>query len=156
LTATRFTDFQVNEITKDGEIVHLTDFYNNSRELVRATSQSATASPSVQNPSQSNEPMRTAGKDDSAVTSQECAAEEKPHTQTEEPPKDSIAESDRNTLVDLVGQKTAEELILFYAKIQQNPKAAPKAHGDVSIPTIGEKSRRSQVHGVSRPSSIDA
>ncbi|KAI1153070.1 pseudouridine synthase [Nemania diffusa] len=144
---TRFTDFQVNEILKDGEIAHLTDFYNNSRELARATSQSAATPPNNRNPSQPNEPMRTAGKGDVAVTSQECAAEEKSRTQVEEPPKHSISEPDKKALVDLLGQKTAEELIEFYAKIQQNPKAAPKTRGDVSIPTIGDKSRRSQVHG---------
>lgn len=155
LTVIRFTDFQVNEILKDGEIAHLTDFYNNSRELARATSQSAATPPNNRNPSQPNEPMRTAGKGDVAVTSQECAAEEKSRTQVEEPPKHSISEPDKKALVDLLGQKTAEELIEFYAKIQQNPKAAPKTRGDVSIPTIGDKSRRSQVHGVSRPSSID-
>ncbi|KAJ8127344.1 hypothetical protein O1611_g6292 [Lasiodiplodia mahajangana] len=147
-TRTRFTDFQVNEITKDGEVVHLSDFHNNSRELARATSQSATTPPPVsQRPPQTDEPVRTVDEGAITIANKECPVEAKPDTQVEEPPKDSINESDKNALVDLVGLKTAEELINFYAKIQQNPKAAPKAQGDVSIPAIGDKSRRSQVHG---------
>ncbi|KAI1168601.1 pseudouridine synthase [Nemania serpens] len=91
--------------------------------------------------------MRTAGGGDTAATSQERAVEEGPNTQVEEQPKDSIVESDKNALVDLVGQTTAESLTIFYAKIQQNSKAAPKTYGHVSIPTIDDKAQRSRVHG---------
>ncbi|KAI0097630.1 pseudouridine synthase [Nemania sp. FL0031] len=146
-TRTRFTDFQVNEITKDGEVVHLSDFHNNSRELARATGQTAATTPAAQKPSQSNKPVRTVDESMTAATKKERATEAKPSSQAGELPKDSINEPDKNVLVDLVGSKTAEELIGFYAKIQQNPKAAPKTQGDVSIPAIGDKSRRSRVHG---------
>lgn len=72
----------------------------------------------------------------------------------EEQPQDSIAESDKNALVELLGQTTAESLTAFYSKIQQNSKAAPKTHGNVSIPTIEDKAQRSRVHGVSELGSI--
>ncbi|KAI1125009.1 pseudouridine synthase [Nemania abortiva] len=145
-TRTRFTDFQVNEITKNGEVVHLSDFHNNSRELARATSQSATIPP-TQKPSQHDEPVRTVDEGVNAVTKKERPAEAKTNTRDEELSKESISESDKNALVDLVGQQTADELIAFYTKIQQNSKAAPKTQGDVNIPTIGDKSQRSRVHG---------
>lgn len=70
------------------------------------------------------------------------------------PAQDDITESDRATLVELVGQATTEELVAFYAKIQRDPKARPKTHGDIDIPAIGDKSQRSRVHGVSTPGSF--
>lgn len=144
---TRFTDFQVNEITKDGEVVHLNDFYNNARELASSTNQSAPTNTSTTKISQLDKPMPPAGEGDTAATSQDRAVEEGPNTQVEEQPKDGISDSDNNALVDLVGLTTAEHLTVFYAKIQQNPKAAPKTHGNVSIPTIEDKAQRSRVHG---------
>ncbi|KAJ2995966.1 hypothetical protein NUW58_g1131 [Xylaria curta] len=136
-----YTDFQVNEITEDGEVIHLKDFYNNTRELAQATSQSAATSSSTQ------KPMSTVGQDNTAIKGQDRALEEKPSTQVEESPNDSITELERNNLVDLVGQTTADELIDFYVKIQQNARATPKSQRDVIISAIGDKSQRSRVHG---------
>ncbi|KAI0539876.1 pseudouridine synthase [Xylaria digitata] len=144
---TRYTDFQVNEITKDGEVVHLNDFYHNSRELARATRQGATTPSSIQKNSQPGEPGSTVGQGNSIIKSQELAIEENTNSSIEDPPKDNITESDKNALVDLVGQTTADELITFYTKIIQGSKGAAKAQGDVIIPTIRDKSQRSRVHG---------
>ncbi|KAI1281454.1 pseudouridine synthase [Xylaria sp. FL0933] len=144
---TRYTDFQVNEITKDGEVVHLSDFHSNSRELVRATSQSAATSPSTQKQSQPAEAKSTVLEESSAVRDDERASEDKSNTPIEESPDNSITESDRSSLVNLVGQTTADELIAFYAKILQSSKTASKSSGVINIPSIKEKSQRSQVHG---------
>ncbi|KAI3337510.1 pseudouridine synthase [Xylariaceae sp. AK1471] len=144
---TRYTDFQVHEITKDGEVVCLNDFHNNAREMARAASQSSAAPSSTQTPPQPDEPKSIAGEDNMAVKSQEHAPGEEPSTRDGEPSKDGITESDKAALVDLVGQTATDELIAFYTKIQQNPKASPKSQGDVNIPTIGDKSQRSRVHG---------
>ncbi|KAI1743550.1 pseudouridine synthase [Xylaria scruposa] len=144
---TRFTDFQVNEITQDGEVVHLKDFYNNARELSRAASQNATSPSSSQKLSQSDGPVSAVDEGNTTTKTQEGTIEEKPKTHVEEPPNGSITESDKNTLIDLVGLMTADELIELYIKIQEKSKAAPKSQGDVIIPTIGDKSQRSRVHG---------
>ncbi|KAI1426732.1 pseudouridine synthase [Xylaria sp. FL1777] len=144
---TRYTDFLVNEITKDGEVVHLNDFHSNSRELSRATSQSATTPSSIPKPSQSNGLKSTVGEDSSAVKSEGCETGAKASTPVESSLKNSISEPDRNALVDLVGQTTADELIVFYFKILQGSEAAFKGPGYVSIPTIRDKAQRSRVHG---------
>ncbi|KAI1754363.1 pseudouridine synthase [Xylaria castorea] len=144
---TRFTDFQVNEITQDGEVVHLKDFYNNARELARAASQRATSPSSTQKLSQPDRPVNTVDEENTTIKNEEGAIEEKPKAHVEEPPNDSITESDKNALTDLVGLTTADELIDLYIKIQEKSKAAPKSQGDVIIPAIGDKSQRSRVHG---------
>ncbi|KAI1828349.1 pseudouridine synthase [Xylaria intraflava] len=140
---TRYTDFQVNELTKDGEVVHLSNFFNNSRELARSASQGTSMLPSTYKPSQ---PKNIAGEGNAAVKTQEQAAETKTNDRAEEPPKEGINEPDKNALADLVSLKTAEELIAFHARIQENPKAGPKTHGDVNISTITDKSQRSRIH----------
>ncbi|KAI1313589.1 pseudouridine synthase [Xylaria venustula] len=144
---TRYTDFLVNEITKDGEVVHLSDFHSNSRDLSQAGSQNVPAPSNPAKPTQSNEPKSSVSGETSAVKREELVSEEKAITPVEESSKDSIAESDKNALVDLVGQTTADALTMLYAKILQNPRAGPKGSGDVCIPTIGDKSERSRVHG---------
>ncbi|KAI0816420.1 pseudouridine synthase [Xylaria sp. FL0064] len=144
---TRYTDFQVNEITKDGEVVHLSDFHSNSRELARAASQNAATSPSTQKQSQPAEAKSTVLEESSAVRDEEHASEDKSNTPIEESSENSITESDRSSLVNLVGQTTAYELIAFYAKILQSSKTASKSSGVINIPSIQEKSQRSQVHG---------
>lgn len=88
------------------------------------------------------------------MKNQEDAIEDKPKAQVDEPLNDNITELDKNTLTDLVGQTTADELIDLYVKIQQKSKAVLKSQGGVIIPTMGDKSQRSRVHGVSRPNSI--
>ncbi|KAI2637468.1 pseudouridine synthase [Xylaria nigripes] len=144
---TRYTDFQVNELTKNGEVVHLGDFYNNSRELAGAASQKNITSPENLTPSQHEKLKSTIGDNNTTVKDQEQNAEGKARTEAEQQSKDSILESDKATLVDLLGQTTTNELIDFYAKILKTPKAAPKSHGDISIPPIADKTQRSRVHG---------
>ncbi|KAI0446038.1 pseudouridine synthase [Xylaria telfairii] len=143
---TRFTDFQVNEITQDGDVVHLNDFHSNARELARAASQNTTSS-STKKPSQTDRPISAANEENTAMKNQEDAIEDKPKTQVEEPPNDNITELAKDTLSDLVGQTTADELIDLYVKIQHKSKAGLKSLEDVIIPTMGDKSQRSRVHG---------
>ncbi|KAI0406722.1 pseudouridine synthase [Xylaria palmicola] len=149
---TRFTDFQVNEITKDGVVVHLREFYRNARELAQATSQDG-AGPSgtekLSQPSQPSQPGEIAktASEDITINSQHDESEEKPSTQNAELPGGGISETDKTILVDLLGQKTADELILFYTQIQQNAKSASNSQGNVNIPTIEDKAQRSRIHG---------
>ncbi|TRX91732.1 hypothetical protein FHL15_007285 [Xylaria flabelliformis] len=141
---TRFTDFQVNEITQDDEVVHLKDFYSNTRELARAASQNATSPSSVQKRSEPDRPVSTVDGENTATENQEVTIEGKPKAHIEEPPNGSITESDKNTLVDLVGLTTAEELVELYIKTQEKSKVAHRSQGDVIIPTIGDKTQRSR------------
>ncbi|GAP89602.2 putative tRNA pseudouridine synthase D [Rosellinia necatrix] len=142
----RFTDFQVNEITKDGEVVHLNDFYNNTRDQARAASQGnimPVGTPKLDEP---DEPVHTTSKDDTVANISEHT-EDMPGASVDEPPTDNITESDKNALVDLVGQPSADELISLYSKIQQKSKTTSNTHGNICIPAIGDKSQRSLVHG---------
>lgn len=85
---------------------------------------------------------------DVAITDKELTAEEKPAT-VELSPKGTIADSDEAVLVELLGQSTADELMALYTNVLQSSKPTPDHQGDVSIPSIADKSQRSRVHAVS-------
>ena len=131
----------MNEITKDGEVVHLSDFHSNTRELGRAASHTTVTSSSTQQPPEPVAPKSTAQEGDSADKPEKPAADEAP--------KNDITESDKVALVDLLGQATADELLDFYDRVLQNSKSTQKGPGDITIPSIEDKSQRSRVHGVS-------
>lgn len=70
-----------------------------------------------------------------------------------EPPKsENTAEtaipSGKSALVDLLGQETTDELVAFYTKIKQDPGAKPKSFGDMSIPAVTDRAKRSKIHTV--------
>ncbi|KAI1180026.1 pseudouridine synthase [Nemania sp. FL0916] len=145
---TRYTDFLVNEITKDGKVVHLHDFHRNARELSRAAaSQHAATQVSAPKPSKPDDATSTVGDTNTVGSDKEHTAKENSNPQADHAPSDKISDTDIDTLVDLVGQTAADQLIVFFTKIQQNSKPLPNAHEFVTIPAIGEKSKRSQIHG---------
>ncbi|KAI1414695.1 pseudouridine synthase [Hypoxylon sp. FL1857] len=135
---TRFTDFQVHEISNNGEVIHLHDFQTNARQLTNTeTSRQSAATPEVAQTSQPNE---------DAIKTQE------PHTPANvEQPKDeaestTISPSDQTVLADLVGQATTEELVDLYSKANKDKKVQPKISTAVKIAAISDKAQRSRVH----------
>ncbi|KAI2631006.1 pseudouridine synthase [Hypoxylon sp. NC1633] len=146
---TRFTDFQVHEISKDGEVVHLHDFQTNPRELPNAgTSRQPTTRPQVSQPSLSKENKKPGADNVSAVPTK---TPESQNSAPSEQPKNgeissAISESDRTALAELLGQDTVEELVDLYGKSNENTKAKAKDLGAVKIAAISDKAQRSRVH----------
>ncbi|KAI0180491.1 pseudouridine synthase [Hypoxylon sp. FL1284] len=139
---TRFTDFQVHEISKDGEVVHLKDFPRNAKELAK-----------VENPNQaalSSHPKSDPSADNSAAVAITKTQEPQPATGSGQPDggedRFTVSPSDRTTLADLVGQDTAEKLIDLRAKADEDKKLRPKDLGAVDIAAMTDKAKRSQVH----------
>ncbi|KAI1457596.1 pseudouridine synthase [Annulohypoxylon moriforme] len=131
-TRTRFTDFQVNEISKDGTVIHLHDLRMSTKDQAKTEpSRQPTAKPQS-SPSQPQHGNPTASSDDTPTVNKEGPA--------------SISESDRSILIDLLGQTTTEELIDLYSKANENKKSAFKTPIFVKISAITEKSQRSRVH----------
>ncbi|KAI0603473.1 pseudouridine synthase [Biscogniauxia sp. FL1348] len=146
---TRYTDFQVHEITKDGEVVRLKEYFTNARDLARSVSQTTpqttTDVPATTKPSSfppvSEDPTREINSTTSSAK-EELTEESKGGQDS----STAITPSDQSLLEDLVGQITTEELVALYTKIIQNPKAPPKSHGEVKTQSITDKAMRSQVH----------
>ncbi|KAI0480467.1 pseudouridine synthase [Xylariaceae sp. FL0804] len=144
-TRTRFTDFQVHEITKDGEVVHLQDYHTDPRALARkenAKLTTPTGNESTQTP--------TGAKVSHSENVESLKNQERPSPQDSEAEKQAafvpVSEADRASLVELFGLSTTDELAGLYDKINRDPKAKPNSLGHVKIPSIDDKAKRSQVH----------
>ncbi|KAI1658215.1 pseudouridine synthase [Daldinia decipiens] len=145
---TRFTDFQVHEISKNGEVVHLHDFQTNARELAKPTPDQPTAKPQVAKPLYSEEGKTLTTDTVDIVAANDTASQ--PSASSEQP-KDggsstTISVSDQTVLIDLLGQSTAEGLIDLYSKANESTKAQPKTSKFVTIAAITDKAQRSRVH----------
>ncbi|KAI2469263.1 pseudouridine synthase [Annulohypoxylon bovei var. microspora] len=138
-TRTRFTDFQVNEISQNGEVIHLHDLQMNAKDLAKTeTSRQSTANPQVSSSSQSQH--------DNPIASGSGTSTVK----TEEPMKGeestNISQSDRSILTDLLGQTATEQLIDLHGKVNEDKKSHPQAPADVKIAAIRDRSQRTRVH----------
>ncbi|KAI1268679.1 pseudouridine synthase [Xylariaceae sp. FL1019] len=145
---TRYTDFQVHEISNDGEVVHLNDFVNNAREMARTSSQAAVPQPTVQKPTQASEPEIAASKAEVVASEHAQTDPEAEITQTEgaSRPKEYVSESDKQALVELVGETVTDDLISLNERICLLSRPLPKSGAVVKIPAIGDKAQRSRVH----------
>ncbi|CAJ2506424.1 Uu.00g005540.m01.CDS01 [Anthostomella pinea] len=220
---TRFTDFQVHEITKEGEVLHLTDYPMHARDLpktvplLQTTSSSASQSSKPAKPTQSqdskgaaqdnsatggsvptegsaptngstpvegdvsnggnapiegsaptdgstpvegnlsnegNAPIDGSASSGGAVLTKGVGSDvkdtERPALGADQPMGDQgsvmvIPRSDETALVNILGQAAAQDLIAFFEKMKNNPRAPLKSHGEVKLPPI-DRSLRSQIH----------
>ncbi|KAI1082281.1 pseudouridine synthase [Whalleya microplaca] len=142
---TRFTDFQVHEISKDGEVVHLHDVPLNAKDLYKAAPRQLTTKSGATQPSQLNQASPSVDSNDTIVR------ENKESTTSSEQPKEqdnsnnTISSSDQTILADVLGQNVTEGLIDLYNKVSQD-KVQPKSLAAVKIPAISDKAERSRVH----------
>ncbi|KAI5867973.1 pseudouridine synthase [Durotheca rogersii] len=137
---TRFTDFQVHEISKDGEVIHLHDFQTNARDTTGAPP----ARPLVVQPSQSRAVPTTEA--DSIGATAANTPEIQPPINSEQPGDENttaVSTADQAILTDLLGQGPAEELINLHSNVSKDPKSDPSS---VIIASISDKAQRSRVH----------
>lgn len=108
------------------------------------------ATPQAVQPSQSKDGKVT---DNDAVVTATKTQETQPVAKSEQPENGgdsfAISSSDQTTLVELLGQETAEKLIDLRSKADEDKKVRPKDLGAVNIAAIPDKAKRSQVHSVS-------
>ncbi|KAH7037943.1 pseudouridine synthase [Microdochium trichocladiopsis] len=145
---TRYTDFQVNEINKAGEVVHLKEFYTNAKDFARA--ESSRLEPQDNSVSQPADAQAQSATQTETVKNGEPNSDSKSTSESKvEEAKESVdgpTDSDRTLLAELVGADTAQELSGLYDKILQDPKAKAQSHGSVQIPAIEDKGTRSRIH----------
>ncbi|OTB20660.1 hypothetical protein K445DRAFT_17932 [Daldinia sp. EC12] len=144
---TRFTDFQVHEISKNGDVVHLHDFQTNARELAKPTSHQPTVKPQLDSSSQREE-VKT-GTNTTGVIAEDGTTSQ-PSANLEQP-KDgasstTISMPDQELLIELLSKDTTEGLINLYNKANGNPKPQGKISDFVTIAAISDKAQRSRVH----------
>lgn len=143
----RYTDFQVHEINKDGEVLRLHDYATNAREYERqeaakaSTAEKEVSKPLVKSPEVTLD-NSAAPKASKPQPSDETPAEKKEN----EVPSGTVSASDVSLLVELLGQDTADGLIDLHNKIRESPKTKPKDHGSVKFPAIFDRALRGRIH----------
>ncbi|KAI1861060.1 hypothetical protein JX265_009679 [Neoarthrinium moseri] len=136
---------QVHEISEDGEVLHLKDYYSDAKEFDRREaakhgksneSQTAPSSENKSNGAASSESRKTAGDATAVEGTQEqksadatISSDKAQDVKVDDAPSEEIPQSDVEILKDLLDEATTDELIALDTKIRADPKARPKTHG---------------------------
>lgn len=151
----RYTDFLVNEIATNGQVLHLTEIAEpakkQSREQKRANA-AAGAEANGENgrkrqaeDAQGEEPTdggaskRQKVEPEAAPSSADVAAAKKAAVE-------SVTEEDRNTLNSIFGEPTTQNIIKLYGDVLALPHRKPRDHDAVQSEVISDKSLRTQAH----------
>ncbi|KXJ94451.1 putative pseudouridine synthase TruD/Pus7 [Microdochium bolleyi] len=142
---TRYTDFQVNEINKAGEVVHLKEFYASAKDFAKAES-SRHGSQNTTGLEQSQAPTPAESTSEAPKAGEAQLQDQEAQIKQPEASVDGPTASNRVLLAELVGAETAEQLFGLHEKTIQDPKAKAQNHGTVHINAIEDKKTRSRVH----------
>ncbi|KAJ4292235.1 multisubstrate pseudouridine synthase 7 [Collariella sp. IMI 366227] len=112
----RYTDFLVNEIRKDGTVLHLRDFEESEVAIAQSQQTLNDRKPSAAN------------------------------LKTEEKPKvKSLSDDERKAVVDLLGESVAQKLIELDENVQAKKQMAPQER-TITFDAVSDRAKRSVIH----------
>jgi tRNA pseudouridine13 synthase len=124
----RYTDFLVNEIRKDGTVLHLRDFIENE--------------PSPQATVDRKVSAANLNKSDSKPDKSDSKSDNKPDNKPKVHP---ISEDDRKALVGLLGESTTQKLVELDESVQAKKPLDPKDRSIVFDP-VTDRAKRGTIH----------
>ena len=152
----RYTDFLVNEIATNGQVLHLTELAEpakkQSREQKRANAAAgADANGENGRKRQAEEEEGEQGEDAGASKRQkvepEAAAPSAADTAAaKKAAVESVTEEDRNTLESIFGATTTQSIVKLYGDVIAHPHRKPRDHDALQSDIISDKSKRTQAH----------
>ncbi|PQE12108.1 uridine synthase protein [Rutstroemia sp. NJR-2017a BVV2] len=161
----RYTDFMVNEITLDGEVVHLrNDRAPRNKHAARTNDDTVNAPDENQVPAASVKEAltRTEGPPLLSATAVESVASADSSTATPSDPTNPSAEAsgvavsqspvkelrpnDLELLAEYFGSTLAPQIVEMDKKIQQKPNAKPATIGSLTSEPVDDKQRRGRLH----------
>lgn len=156
----RYTDFLVNEILPNGEVLHLSTLgaprppkpvpsVNDAASGAVQPRKPELAGVEVKEPDVADESQKkiTPAKDET-FSAPEAEGTEKPVNQAPKAPNG--IQGDLGSLAAIIGSDTANEIQTMHEKVLTNPKAPPKSHGKVSVPLPADRQVRTSVHQLIR------
>ncbi|TKA72404.1 hypothetical protein B0A55_05861 [Friedmanniomyces simplex] len=135
----RYTDFLVNEILPNGQVLHLTD-QSDGRKAARQT----------QPKHKIEEPPEEQGGNEQEIggLSNEQpmapAVTEQDGEPTAEIPE--LSTEDSSALTDIFGEEVTQKIVKLHGAVLRNPKRKPREHNTVVSDVISEKSERTEAH----------
>jgi tRNA pseudouridine13 synthase len=151
----RYTDFLVNEIATNGQVLHLTEIAEpakkQSREQKRANA-TAGAAANGENAlkRQAEDGEGEQAEDGGASKRQKVEAEIAPSAADVAAAKkaavESVTEEDRKILDSIFGETTTQSIVKLYGDVVALPHRKPRDHNAVQSEIIPDKSKRTQAH----------
>ncbi|KPI44041.1 Multisubstrate pseudouridine synthase 7 [Cyphellophora attinorum] len=127
----RYTDFLVNEVTPDGNVLH----------LQKTTYDRAGQNTKTQNGTASNDPgPKASNGDENEATPTETTDSDDTSTQS------AISAEDRKKLVGYLGETAVGEILALFASIKEHPKKRSRDHPIVNTPFTSDRMVRTEIH----------
>lgn len=152
----RYTDFLVNEIATNGQVLHLTELAEpakkQSREQKRANAAAgAEANGENGRKRQAEEEEGEQGEDAGASKRQKVEPEPAAPSAADtaaakKAAVESVTEEDRNTLESIFGATTTQSIVKLYGDVIAHPHRKPRDHDALQSDIISDKSKRTQAH----------
>lgn len=151
----RYTDFLVNEISTNGQVLHLTEIAEPAKKQTREQKRANAAAAAEANGG--NERKRQAeDAEEEQATDGGASKRQKVEPEVAPSPADvaaakkaaveSVSEEDRNTLISIFGEPTTQSIIKLYGDVIALPHRKPRDHDAVQSEIISDKSKRTQAH----------
>jgi tRNA pseudouridine13 synthase len=150
----RYTDFLVNEIATNGQVLHLTEIAEpakkQSREQKRANAATAEADGGNGRKRQAEDAEGEASTEGGASKRQkvepEVALSPADLAAAKKAAVESVSEEDRNILNSIFGESTTKSIVKLYGDVIALPNRKPRDHDAVQSEIISDKSKRTQAH----------
>jgi len=135
----RYSDFIVNEILPNGEVVHLTSTKAPRQKQHKASNDSAQLSTAQA----SGDEVKQRGEPTSEIVQQTSKANDPEQNANSLP---DVAEADREKLVGYFNEDAVEDILKLYHSIKEHPSKKPHEHPTVRTAFTTDRSVRSQIH----------
>lgn len=153
----RYTDFLVNEILPNGQVLHLTETSNGPEkkrkrneedDAARKKPREEEATPATSGAEKEKADGKADGQANGAVA--ESKPEEEQTSASIEAIKaeaiSSISDEDKLTLKEVFGEKVTSSILNLYASVVAYPDRKARAHNTVNSDPFAEKSKRTEAH----------
>ena len=151
----RYTDFLVNEIETNGQVLHLTELAEPAKKQSREQKRANAAAGAEANGENGRKRQAEEGEGEQT---EEGGASKRQKVEPEAAPSaadtaaakkaavESVTEEDRNTLESIFGATTTQSIIKLYGDVVALPHRKPRDHDALQSEIISDKSKRTQAH----------
>lgn len=133
----RYTDFLVNEILPNGEVLHLKSIKANSQQSQKdeiAPEPSAEAKQEAVSQEADNSTSATTTNGDATTTGETSTS------------KSKISDEDRSKLLSYFSAPTIDQILALFNSITTHPKTRPRDHPTVTTPFTTDRTLRTKIH----------
>jgi tRNA pseudouridine13 synthase len=168
----RYTDFLVNEIATNGQVLHLTELIEPAKKQSREQKRANAAAGAEANGENGRKRQAEGGEGEQAEDSgaskrqkvepdivpsaEDIAADKKAVAESvvsaaaavdaKKAAIESVTEEDRNTLESIFGATTTQSIVKLYGDVAAHPHRKPRDHDSIQSEIIPDKSKRTQAH----------